>query len=89
MKVHGSLLLFTTKPHQEDCTDIQTFIWRLYVSYRPLNSITPSFEYYTPRCSDIIEDFENFCGSLSMISLENCSGYYQVKVRQCDQENIF
>jgi len=36
----GSLILLTPKPHQEECTDINEFIWRLCVSYRSLNSVT-------------------------------------------------
>ena len=50
----GSLLLLAPKPHQEDCNDVKDFIWRLCVSYRPLNGITRSFEFPIPRCSDSI-----------------------------------
>ena len=50
----GSLLLLSPKPHQEGCNDINDFVWRLYVSYRPLNGITKNFENPIPRCSDSI-----------------------------------
>ena len=39
-----SLLLLAIKYHQEKCADISAFVWKLCVSYRPLNSITLSFE---------------------------------------------
>ena len=29
----GFLLLLDAKPHQEDCTDIDNFIWRVCASY--------------------------------------------------------
>ena len=50
----GSLLLLAPKPHQEGCTDINDFVWRLCVSYRPLKGVAKSFEYPIPRCSDSI-----------------------------------
>ena len=52
----GSLLLLLAKPHQESCTNILAFIWRLCVSYLPLNNITLGFEFPIPRCADSIED---------------------------------
>ena len=58
----GSLLILASKSHQEGCTDINDFVWRLCVSYRPLNGVTKSFEYPIPQCSDSIEDFGDFSG---------------------------
>ena len=69
-----SLLLLATKLHQEDCTDVDNFIWRLCVSYRPLNGITRSFEFPIPRCADSIEELGGVCGNLSIISLDARSG---------------
>ena len=65
----GSLLLLAAKPHQEMCFNINDFIWRLCVSYSPLNSITRSFEYPISRFADSIEDLSDSCDPLSMIYL--------------------
>ena len=83
-----SLLLFTTKSHQEDCSDINAFIWRLCVSYIPLNSITRSFEYPIPYCADSIEDLDDSGGPLYMISLNARSDYHQIQIRSCDQDKL-
>ena len=84
----GSILLIDVKPRQEDCTNINPFIWMLCVSYRPLNSITRSFEYPIPHCVDSIDDISDSRGSLTMISLDICSEYHQVKVRQYIQDKL-
>ena len=72
----GSLILLTPKSYQEGCTDINDFLWRLYVSYRPLNSVTRSFEFPIPHCADSIEDFGDFSGRIYFISLDARSGYH-------------
>ena len=84
----GSLLLLVAKPHQESCTNISAFIWRLCVSYRPLKKITLGFEFSTPRCADRIEDLGDSCGPIFIISLDIRSGYHQIGVRKCDQEKL-
>ena len=84
----GSLILLAPKPHQEECTDINDFIWRLYVSYRPLNSATRSFEFPIPRCADSIDDFGDFSGRIYFISLDTRCGYHQISVLQHDQEML-
>ena len=61
----GSLFLLITKPHQESCDDINTFIWRFCVSCRPLNYITLAFEFPISHCADSIEDIGNSCGYFS------------------------
>ena len=84
----GSILLIDVKPHQEECTNINPFIWMLCVSYRPLNSITRSFEYPISHCVDSIDDISDSRGSLTMISLDTCSEYHQVTIRQYIQDNL-
>ena len=74
----------TTKPYLEDCTDINTFIWRIFVSYQPLNSITRSFEYLIPRYTDSIEGLKDSCSYVSMILFDDRSEYHQASVRSCD-----
>ena len=51
----GYLLLLAPNPHLEDCNDVKHFIWRLCVSYQPLNVITRSFKFPIPRYADSIE----------------------------------
>ena len=84
----GFLLLLAAKPHQESCTNISAFIWRLCVSYQPLNKITLGFEFPIPRCVDSIEDLGNSCSLFFTISLDARSGYHQIRVRKCDQERL-
>ena len=87
-KLWGALLLLAAKLHQESCTDIDKFVWRLYVSYKPLNSVTRSFEFTIPRCSDSIKDLGNLYGRLFFITLDARSGYHQILARECDQEKL-
>ena len=84
----GSLFVLAPKSHQEDCSSIDDFIWRLCVSYRPLNIVTRSFEYPILRCADSIEDLVDSCGRLMIISLDARSGYHQIGVRSCDREKL-
>ena len=83
-----SLLLLATKSHQESCDDINIFVWRLCVSYRPLNRTTLGFKFPILRCSGSIEDLDDSRGSLSMISLDDRSGYHQIHVRESDEKNL-
>ena len=57
------------------------FFWRLY-------GVTRSIEFPNSRCSDSIEDLGDSYGCLFFISLDAPSGYHQIKVRTCDQENL-
>ena len=86
--VWGSLLLLAAKPHQESCDDVNSFIWRLCVSYRALNSITLPFQFPTPRCADSIEDLSDSCGPVYTTSLDTRSGYHPIGVRKSDQEKL-
>ena len=36
----GSSIVLAAKPHQEQVTDINEFVWRMCVSYRRLNEVT-------------------------------------------------
>ena len=82
----GSLLLLSPKPHQEGCTDINDFIWRLCISYRSLKGVTKSLEFPIPRYSDSIEGFGDSSGRICFISLDISSGYHHIRVRTIDQE---
>ena len=84
----GSLILLAPKPYEESGNNINDFVWRLYISYRLLNSVTKSFEFPIPRCADNHENFVNFSGRMYFISLYTRSGYHQIRVRRRDQENL-
>jgi hypothetical protein len=85
----GSLVVLASKPHQEDVEYISDFIWRMYVSYRLLNSgVTLLFEYPIPRYKDAMDNFGDSAGKIFFISLDARSGYHQVAVRACDQDKL-
>ena len=86
--VFESLILFEENPHQEGCTDIKAFIWRLCVSYRLLNGITLGLKFPITRCVDSIEDLGDSCGPIFIISLDAQSGYHQISFRKCDREEL-
>ena len=84
----GSLLLLAAKPHQGSCEDIHAFLWKIYVDYRALNSITLWFEFPISHCVDSIEDLVDSCDTLCQIFLDARSGYHQIGVRKSDQEKL-
>ena len=83
-----SLLILVAKLHQEECEDIKELIWRLCVSYRPPNSVTRSFEFPIPRCTDSIEDFDDSNDPIYFILLDLRLVYHQVRVRKSNQEKL-
>ena len=80
------MILLAPKPHQEEVTSIDDFIWRLCVSYRALNAVTKSFTFPIPRCAESIEDFGDSNGPIFFITLDARQGYHQIAVRLRDQE---
>ena len=68
------------KPHQEEITDqmIDEFIWRFYVSYIQLNSITNVIPYPILRCDDAIQ--LHIDKAAFKILMDNFSGYHQIKM---------
>ena len=83
-----SIILLAPKPHQESFNNIKDFVWRLCISYRPLNGVTKSFKFPIPRCADNIQNFGDFSGRMYFISLDARSGYHQIRVRKRDQEKL-
>ena len=88
VKNYGFSLLLVAKPHQEDYTDVYTFVWKLCVSYRSLNSITFNIKFPILRFTDSIADLGDSWRYLFTISLYTRSGYHQVCVKKCNQEKI-
>ena len=50
----GSRIALAAKPHQEHITNVDNFIWRMYLSYYKLNNITKTFEFPISCCDDTI-----------------------------------
>ena len=75
----GTLLLLAAELHQEYCFHIDKFVWRLCVSYHQLNSVTRSFEFPIPRCSDSIKYLGYLFRSLFFISLDARSDIIKFK----------
>ena len=84
----GSMIVLAPKPHQEACTDINKFIWRMCVSYRKLNSVTKPFEFPIPRCDEAISSIGAGECTIYTISLDARQGYHQVKVKPADKEKL-
>ena len=76
----GSLLLLAAKPHQKSYIIIYVFIWRLCVSYRPLNSATRSSKLPISYYIDIIVNFGDSCDHINLITLNNLSRYHQIRI---------
>ena len=81
----SSLLLLAANPHQEGYKDIKTFIWRLFVRYRILNSVTRRFAFPIPHSADSIEYFGDSYGHIYFILLDTRSGYHLVCVYKGNQ----
>ena len=84
----GAMILLAPKPHKENVTNIQDFIWRLCVSYRALNAVTKFFIFFILRCADSIEDFGDSNGPMFFINLDARQGYHQITVSFSDQEKL-
>ena len=73
----GSSIVLAAKPHQEQISNIEDFVWRMCVSYRKLNSITKPFEFPIPRCDDAIAILDTGSQFIWIISLDARQGYHQ------------
>ena len=72
----GSPIVLAPKPHQEPIDDIDEFVWRICVSYRGLNTVTPRLSTQTGRCDAAIEDLDDSAGTLVFICLDKSQGYH-------------
>ena len=74
--------LLAPKPHHEHIENIDDFIWRWCINYRPLNRVTNPFLHPIPRCDDTFDIFFDRKGRrLFFISFDAKSGYHQIEWR--------
>ena len=84
----GSIIVLAAKPHQEQVTHIDDFVWRMCVSYRGLNAVTLPFAYPIPRCDDAIMIFNVGGEKVYLITVDAKQGYHQVAVKPSDVEKL-
>lgn len=73
---YGSLVVLAGKPNQDHAHWSQ-YVFRLCISYRPLNGVTRPFTFPILRCDDAVEDIG---GATVAITLDLDAGYWQVLV---------
>ena len=78
--------LLAPKPHQENVTDIDDFVWRFCVNYIPLNSITKIIAMPIPRCDEAVGN--SFGGSSWRWLMDAISGYNQISVAKSSQPKL-
>jgi hypothetical protein len=84
----GSKGILAGKPHQEEIWNIEDYIWRFCVNYRPLNAVTLPYEFPIPRCDNALDDFGDADGEMCFISVDGKSVFHQIRVALCDQEKL-
>ena len=75
--------LLAAKPHQENVTNIEDFIWQFCVSYVALNSVTKLIKMPIPRCDSGVSNA--FGNSKFRWLMDAISGYNQIKVNKNSQ----
>ena len=81
-------LVLAPKPHQESCTSIVDFIWRLCVNFRRLNQVTKPFKFWIPRCAESLELLNDSKGPLCAMTLDADSGFHQIDVTPETHEKL-
>jgi len=84
----AAMIELPPKLHQEAVIRIHEFIWRMCVSYRPLNAVTAPFEFPIPRCDEALDNFAPGAGCLYWISLDAKSSYHQIAVYWLHREKL-
>jgi hypothetical protein len=74
----GARITLAPKPHQENITEMEDYIWRFCINYIRLNMVTRLAEYPIPRCNDAV--MYGFGEATFFILLDASSGYHQVKL---------
>ena len=78
-----ALVVLAAKLYQENVT-WHEYQWRICVSYQKKNQITCTFTLPTPCCDDAVQEIDT--EEKYFISVEICSGYWQVFVEEEAQE---
>ena len=78
--------LLAAKPHQENVTDIENFVWRFCVNYIPLNSVTKIIAMPIQRCDEAVT--MDFGGSKYRWLMDAISGYNQIRVAKSSHEKL-
>ena len=82
------MTVLSQKPHKENITNIDNFIWSIRVSYCRLNAITKPSQFPIPRCNDATFILGDGAGNIWIISLDERQGYHQIVVCKEDQEKL-
>ena len=69
------------KSYQERVTDIKDFVWKIYMSYQPLNPVTKPFKFPFGRYNITLDDLSDNHGILFCMSLDAQQGCHQIKIR--------
>lgn len=64
------------KPHQEEITNINDFVWRFYISYILLNQATKVISYPISQCDDAI--YIGFGKGILFLLADAHIRYYQI-----------
>ena len=78
--------LLAAKPHQENVTEIEDFVWRFCVNYIPLNSVTKVIAMPIPRCDSAV--WEACGGSNWKWLMDAISGYNQIRVAKSSRAKL-
>ena len=89
-QIHGGSwqfkALLAAKPHQEDITNIDNFVWRFCVNYIPLNMITCLIAYPIPRCDAAVS--LAFGDGKWFWLMDAPQGYHQLRVEKSSQDKL-
>ena len=78
--------LLAPKPHQENVTSIDNFVWRFCVNYAPLNTVTRVVAMPIPRCDEAVGN--TFGNAKFRWLMDAISGYNQLRVTESSQEKL-
>jgi hypothetical protein len=76
----GAHITLAPKPHQENITEMENYIWRFCINYIWLNMVTQLAEYPIPRCDDAV--MYGFGEATFFILLDALAGYHQVQLSE-------
>jgi hypothetical protein len=78
--------LLAAKPHQENVTNIEDFVWRFCVNYIALNAVTKIVAMPIPRCDSAVG--MSCGGSKYKWLMDAISGYNQIRVAESSRDKL-